>query len=62
MRAGAEDCELLYMIADRDRATADTLCREVFSSFDEYTADVNRFDRNYEKLLTCADRLCTDES
>ncbi len=62
MRAGAEDCELLWMIAERDRSAADALCREVFSSFNEYTSDVNAFDANYVKLLECADRLCTDAS
>ena len=58
MRAGIEDCELMWMIADHDKSKADALCRNVFQSFNEYTTDVNAFEKNYVALLTCADQLC----
>jgi len=57
MRAGAEDCELLLMIADQDKAKADALCANVLTAFDEYTTDVNVFDANSIKLLEAADAL-----
>jgi len=57
MRTGAEDCELLHMIADKDKAKADALCTNVLKSFDEYTTDVKAFDANYIKLLEAADAL-----
>ena len=55
IRTGAEDCELLYIIADKDKAKADALCANVLTSFDTYTTDVNVFDTNYIKLLEAAD-------
>ena len=55
MRTGAEDCELLYIIADKDKATADAICANVLTSFDEYSTDVKVFDANYVKLLEAAD-------
>ena len=57
MRTGAEDCELLYMIADKNKAKADALCANVLTSFDEYNTDVKIFDANYIKLLETADTL-----
>jgi hypothetical protein len=55
IRTGAEDCELLYMIADKDKAKADAICAVVLRSFDEYTTDVKVFDANYIYLLEAAD-------
>ena len=55
MRTGAEDCELLFMIADKNKAIADALCANVLTSFDEYSTDVKVFDANYIKLLEAAD-------
>jgi len=57
MRTGAEDCELLLMIADKDKAKADALCAAVLTSFDTYTTDVKVFDANYIKLLEAADAV-----
>jgi hypothetical protein len=57
IRTGAEDCELLYIIADKNKAKADALCLNVLQSFDEYTTDVKVFDANYIKLLEAADEL-----
>ena len=57
MRTGAEDCELLHMIADKDKVKADALCANVLKSFDEYSTDVNVFDANYIRLLEAADAL-----
>lgn len=55
MRTGAEDCELLWMVADHDKELAYTLCTNVVQAFDEYTKDVNAFETNYIKLLEAAD-------
>jgi hypothetical protein len=57
MRAGAEDCELLYMIADKDKERANGICAGVFTAFDEYTTDIKAFEANYTKLLETADDL-----
>jgi len=57
MRMGAEDCELLYWIAQRDRALADDLCAGAFTSFNDYVADPAAFERNYVRLLEAADGL-----
>ena len=57
MRTGAEDCELLWMIADRDKAAADELCKGVMRAFDDYTADPCLFEDNYIRLLEAADRV-----
>ena len=57
MRTGAEDCELMWKIADSDRAAADELCKGVMRAFDDYTADPCLFEENYIRLLEAADRV-----
>lgn len=57
MRSGAEDCELLWMISDRDKAKADALCTNVMQSFNEYETGIAAFESNYVKLLETADSL-----
>ena len=57
MRTGCEDCELLWMIADADKAKADELCTNVVQSFNEYTTDVVAFEDNYIQMLETADEL-----
>jgi hypothetical protein len=57
MRAGAEDCELLYILSDKDKKEADVICQSVVRSFDDYSTDVNEIDTAYEKLLQAIDKL-----
>lgn len=55
MRSGAEDCELLYLLKDRDAAQAQRLLDHVMRSFTDYETDPIAFDRAYEALLTALD-------
>jgi hypothetical protein len=57
MRAGVEDCELLYMVADSDKEKADALCKTVMRAFDDYELNVKAFEDNYVRLLEAADTL-----
>jgi len=56
MRMGAEDCELLYIVADQDPEKANALCSEVFTAFNEYSTDPKAFAANAILLLEAADR------
>jgi hypothetical protein len=57
MRTGCEDCDLLWTLAEKNKIEADTLCSNVMRAFDDYTADVKKFDDNYIKLLEAVDKL-----
>jgi len=57
MRLGAEDFELLRLIAARDQAKADVLCQSVLRSFDDYTTDIALFEKTYESILHTLDQI-----
>jgi len=57
MRSGVEDCNLLWMVSDKDKAKADELCLNVMRAFDDYETDIAAFEANYIKLLEAADNL-----
>jgi len=57
MRCGIEDCELLWMIADKDKNKADALCDHVMQAFDQFTTDVPQFEKNYEAILEAVDAI-----
>nr|MDD6335281.1 DUF4091 domain-containing protein [bacterium] len=57
MRAGAEDCEMLYMIDDADHDKAMEICFGALRAFDDYTTDVAVFEQNYIRLLEACDAV-----
>jgi len=54
MRAGCEDCELLWQVHDRDPARAQALCQAALQGFDAYTKDVAVFEKAALALLQAA--------
>lgn len=57
MRAGAEDCELFYILADKDKEEADAICNSIVQSFDDYSTDTLEIEKAYERLLNAIDKL-----
>jgi len=57
MRLGCEDFELLYMIAQKDKALADEICLTSMRAFDDFEKDPIAFEKNYLRLLETADAL-----
>ncbi len=54
-RESAEDYELLTMLARKDRAAADALCAQCFTSFNQVEYDPNRFKAVRTQLLEALD-------
>ena len=50
-RMGAQDFELLTVLARRDREKADEIVRKVCRTFDDYTGEASLFDRVRHELL-----------
>jgi len=57
LRDGIEDYELLRLVAGRDRAAADALCRAVVRSLTDYTLDPGEFNEARRRLLHAASAL-----
>ncbi len=50
-REGAEEYELLRVLAEKNKAAADEICTSMFRSFKEVEYDVNLFVEAKKKLL-----------
>jgi hypothetical protein len=51
MRAGAEDYELLSLLAKKDKRKADEIVDDCFFAFDKCNSDSENFDNTHKKLL-----------
>lgn len=56
-RASAEDYELLCMIAEHDKAKADTICAMGFKAFNDVEYDVHKFEQARIALLKAASEI-----
>jgi len=50
-RQGAEDCELLNILREKDFSTYQKLVKNVFKTNSDYNSNVNDFEQSYDELL-----------
>lgn len=50
-RQGAEDCELLNLLREKDFSTYQRLVKNVFRSNNDYNSDADDFEQSYDELL-----------